>query len=123
MDHSPFLLHSDAGADLPAAELGGGYAVHGGTARQMSGSTYYRYANGVMRSGMLVCAFQLEDMPAGDGGFGVVAGSHKANYPVPPELSRAPKLGAGCRGARDANALHPALTNPSAPAGSISRGR
>lgn len=79
MDHSPSMLHADPGADLPPEEMGGGMAVHGATAREMHGGSYYRYANDEMRSGMVVCSFQLEDMPAGDGGFGVVPGSHKVS--------------------------------------------
>jgi|EP01046_Picozoa_sp_COSAG06_P015066 hypothetical protein len=71
--HSPFMLTAEAGYD---GEPGGGMAVHGGGTRgehggEALGAAYYRYANGVMRSGMLVCSFQLSDMMTGDGGFGV----------------------------------------------------
>ena len=69
MDHSPFLLTSTAGFE---GQVGGGMSVHGSTAIQHHGGSYYHYANGQMRSGMLVCAFQLTDMAEGDGGFGVV---------------------------------------------------
>ena len=69
MDHSPFLLSSTTGFE---GQVGGGMSVHGSTAIQHHGGSYYRYANGQMRSGMLVCAFQLTDMAEGDGGFGVV---------------------------------------------------
>ena len=69
MDHSPFLLSSTAGFE---GQVGGGMSVHGSTAIQHHGGSYYHYANGQMRSGMLVCAFQLTDMAEGDGGFGVV---------------------------------------------------
>ena len=43
----------------------------------------YHYANGVMRAGMLVVGFQLADIAEGWGGFGVIPGSHKLNYPLP----------------------------------------
>ena len=87
MDHSPFMLTCEAGYD---GDPGGGMAVHGGGHWGNHGGidaglgpAYYRYANNVMRSGMLVCSFQLTDIASGDGGFGVVPGSHKVNFPMP----------------------------------------
>ena len=68
MDQSPFMYTSTAGY---TGEPGGGMSLHGGQTwgvheGQNGGGmgAYYRYANGVMRTGMVVCAFQL-----GDGGW------------------------------------------------------
>ena len=49
-----------------AVHGGGTAGSHGG---EPFGPAYYRYANGEMRSGMLVCSFQLEGIAPGDGGF------------------------------------------------------
>lgn len=49
-----------------AVHGGGTAGSHGG---EPFGPAYYRYANGEMRSGMLVCSFQLEGIAKGDGGF------------------------------------------------------
>ena len=36
----------------------------------------YRYANGEMRTGMLVCQYQLTDVNEGDGGLGLIPGRY-----------------------------------------------
>lgn len=43
----------------------------------------YRFKDGEMLNGLLVMSFALSDASADDGGFAVVPGSHKANFPVP----------------------------------------
>jgi len=78
MDHSPFMLASEAGAE--------GLNFHGSTSYHHDGSQYYTYANGVMRCGMIVCQFQLCDVNAGDGGLCVIPGSHKANLLCPQDI-------------------------------------
>lgn len=79
MDHSPFMLTGVAGF---GGDHGGGMAVHGGGQRgdhggDARGAAFYRYANGVMRSGMIVCSFQLAGIEEGDGGFGCIPGSRE----------------------------------------------
>lgn len=78
MDHSPFMLASNFGTE--------GLRLHGATSRIFDGSQYYRYANGQMRCGMIVCQFQLADVNEGDGGLCVIPGSHKANFACPEEI-------------------------------------
>jgi hypothetical protein len=43
----------------------------------------YTFVEGRPRSGLLVVAYNLRDVNPGDGGFGCVPGSHKANLPFP----------------------------------------
>ncbi|MGH9125901.1 MAG: phytanoyl-CoA dioxygenase family protein, partial [Acidimicrobiales bacterium] len=46
-------------------------------------SQYYLHRMGAMRSGLLTFTWSLVDTCAGDGGFGCIPGSHKANEPLP----------------------------------------
>ena len=46
----------------------------------------YRFANGRMRSGHMIMAFQLRDIQPGWGGFGIIPASHKSSFPLPPSL-------------------------------------
>ena len=78
MDHSPFMLCGGEGST--------GLTLHGGTARNPFQVNGYAYANDRMSCGMVVVAFQLHDVNAGDGGLAVVPGSHKSNFPMPPGL-------------------------------------
>ena len=78
-DHSPFMIAG--GCDtreakgIPLDEAGG--SLHGSTARHFDGTQFYSFSNGEMRSGLVVCAFQLADTNEGDGGFGIVPGSRE----------------------------------------------
>lgn len=80
LDHHPFMItgdmHTKTGKTSQAANFheGGGGTMHGSTARHFNGSQYYTYANGQMRNGMIVAAFQLRDINEGDGGFGLIPG-------------------------------------------------
>ena len=47
---------------------------------------FYRFHNGRMRSGLTTVTYLLTDQGPGDGGFNVVPGSHKSNYPTPPDV-------------------------------------
>ena len=76
---------------IPLDEAGG--SLHGSTARHFDGTQFYSFSNGEMRSGLVVCAFQLADTNEGDGGFGIVPGSHKANYRIPSALGRSTVTG------------------------------
>jgi hypothetical protein len=67
-------------------------SLHGG-GTPFDSCMFYTYHNGKMFNGLLVVAYNLHDVNPGDGGFGCVPGSHKANYTLPKdwiELSNAP---------------------------------
>ncbi len=59
-----------------------GATLHGGGA-PYDESCYYTHRDGRIRCGLMVVAYNLHDVHPGDGGFGAVPGSHKANYPFP----------------------------------------
>ncbi len=61
-----------------------GTTLHGG-ATPFDPTAYYHYDNGRLRNGLTVVAYNLKDVHPGDGGFGCVPGSHKANLPFPNE--------------------------------------
>lgn len=54
--------------------------LHGGP-RTDNGEHCYQWHQGKMYNGLVVCAYALEDVNPGDGGFIGVPGSHKANQP------------------------------------------
>ena len=77
MDHTPFMItgegeatieakRADASRETPTPTVGGGRG-HGFSGPHFNGECYYRYANGKMQAGMLVCQFQLTDVKPGDG--------------------------------------------------------
>ena len=85
MDHSPFMICGDqqtaarkavSRPELQGKELKlsdgsirhGGGGGHGFGGPHFNGECYYKYANGQMRCGMLVCQYQLTDVKSGDGG-------------------------------------------------------
>lgn len=76
MDHLPFILAQDHGAE--------GFQLHGGTVDCISGEynphLAYSYQHGMIRTALLGCNVMLTDHNAGDGGFCVVPGSHKSNF-------------------------------------------
>jgi hypothetical protein len=59
-----------------------GTRLHGGAVPFDPGQSY-TFVEGRPRSGLLVVAYNLRDVHPGDGGFGCVPGSHKANLPFP----------------------------------------
>ncbi len=77
MDHSPFALFTEAGAE--------GLILHG-PGHDYFGVAAYHCKNGKMRTGMVVFQYQLADVNEGDGGFCAIPGSHKANFPMPREI-------------------------------------
>jgi hypothetical protein len=91
LDHHPFMITGDVRTKLSKTGFGagspGGGRMHGSTRHQFNGSQYYRYANGEMHNGMVVAAFQLRDVKKGDGGLGLIPGSHKANFKMPVHIS------------------------------------
>jgi ectoine hydroxylase-related dioxygenase (phytanoyl-CoA dioxygenase family) len=57
-------------------------SLHGGNA-PFDETFFYAHRDGRIRCGLLVVAYSLHDVNPGDGGFGCIPGSHKANYPLP----------------------------------------
>lgn len=78
MDHQMFLLWMDKGAE--------GFRFHGSSGPGFDPNQYYIFKNGQMHNGLTVVTFQLTDVNPGDGGLCVIPGSHKSNYPCPPEM-------------------------------------
>jgi hypothetical protein len=72
--------------------------LHGGP-RTDQNEHCYQWLQGKMYNGLVVCAYALEDVNPGDGGFIGVPGSHKANHkwfpPVDSHLVVNPTLKAG----------------------------
>lgn len=79
MDHLPFVLAQDHGAE--------GFQLHGGTVDCKSGEynphLAYTCHHGTIRSSLLGCNVMLQDHNPGDGGFCIVPGSHKSNFKMP----------------------------------------
>jgi hypothetical protein len=61
-----------------------GTVLHGGATPFDAGQSYAVH-DGRIHSGLVVVAYNLRDVNPGDGGFAGVAGSHKANFPLPEE--------------------------------------
>lgn len=59
-----------------------GLGLHG-PAWPFDPAQYYLHRHGHMRSGLLACAWALTDGRSGDGGFGCIPGSHRADEPFP----------------------------------------
>ncbi len=64
------------------------HSLHGG-ATPFDPSQSYRFEAGRMFNGLTVVSFTLSDVPEGAGGFCVIPGSHKANYPLPDRIKAA----------------------------------
>jgi hypothetical protein len=72
-DYSIFMSKGDRKGGLHGGENGGGAA---GT----EGDHWYKYRDGVIRTGLCVVSYQLADADEGDGGFACIPGSHKSNF-------------------------------------------
>lgn len=59
-----------------------GLGLHG-PGRPFDPAQYYVHRAGAIRSGLLSCSWGLSDAGAGDGGFGAIPGSHRADEPLP----------------------------------------
>eukprot|EP00930_Biecheleria_cincta_P075984 TRINITY_DN63189_c0_g1_i1.p1 TRINITY_DN63189_c0_g1~~TRINITY_DN63189_c0_g1_i1.p1 ORF type:complete len:377 (+),score=58.68 TRINITY_DN63189_c0_g1_i1:27-1133(+) len=82
LDHSPLLLVQEQGAE--------GHTLHGGAVTESGEPAWplmYSFSHGQMRNQLLTVCMQLRDAGPEDGGFCVVPGSHKSNFPVPPALA------------------------------------
>ena len=78
LDHSPFILQQRRGAD--------GFVMHGGAlddSGQHDFELSYQCHGGRMRCMLLAASLQLTDTHAGEGGFCIIPGSHKAAFPCP----------------------------------------
>ena len=56
-----------------------GQNIHGGPMRYES-DHWYHYHDGIMRNGLMVATWVLNDAEPGDGGFICIPGSHKTNF-------------------------------------------
>ena len=82
LDHSPLMIAMEKGAE--------GHTLHGGAVTEAGEPAWplaYQYSHGQMRAQLLTVCMQLSPAHAGDGGFCIVPGSHKANFSVPPALA------------------------------------
>jgi len=78
LDHLPLLISQHRGSE--------GFSLHGGPVTgngRFNPTLQYRCVNGEFFNSLLAMSVQLSDHNAGDGGFCVVRGSHKMNFPVP----------------------------------------
>jgi hypothetical protein len=64
-----------------------GLGLHG-PATPFDPSQYYVHRSGHIRTGLLSFAWALSDARPGDGGFGCIPGSHRADEPVPVDADR-----------------------------------
>ena len=76
LDHY-YGIYMDAGT--------GAINLHGG-GTPYDPPEYYHFRNGAMYNGLTVVSWNLADTGPEHGGFCCIPGSHKANYPCPPEI-------------------------------------
>ena len=79
LDHY-YAIYADKGADP--------LRLHGSN-MPYDPPEYYHYRNGRMYNGLTVISWQLSETGLGLGGLCCVPGSHKANWPLPPEIREA----------------------------------
>ena len=80
LDHKPLLFSQPMGAE--------GFDLHGGAVRSDGSINFpisYHCLNGQILCSLVNVAVQLSDSPSGSGGFVVIPGSHKSNFPPPTE--------------------------------------
>ena len=80
MDHNPGLITMREGAE--------GHVFHGSSGPGFDPHQYYIFKNGRMHNGLTVASWQFADTSPGAGGFCVIPGSHKGNYPCPPDMRK-----------------------------------
>ena len=82
MDHLPFAILQNKGSE--------GFSLHGGTIDCKNGSynphIAYECRNNKLYCHLLAVSVALRDQKAGDGGYVVVNGSHKSNFPMPLDM-------------------------------------
>ena len=82
LDHLPLLIAQREGSE--------GFTLHGGPLDEKEAPNFfltYHGGAGIIRTSLLAAAVQLTDSGAGDGGFCVLRGSHKANFRVPDSVA------------------------------------
>lgn len=82
LDHSPLIIAQHRNSE--------GFRLHGGPlsgSGEFNPSLQYRCVGGKFFNSLLAMSVQLCDHGPGDGGFCVVRGSHKMNFPVPEEFA------------------------------------
>jgi ectoine hydroxylase-related dioxygenase (phytanoyl-CoA dioxygenase family) len=97
LDHGPLLIGATEGTE--------GHRLHG-AGEPFSDVVGYHHHNGRMLCAGVTVAWQFADVNPGDGGFALVPGSHKANYPTP-------------RGVRTVDNHMGLVTQPAMKAGSV----
>ena len=75
LDHGPSLIAMDEGTE--------GGTLHGGGIERPNFSEAYFFKDGRIYCGLTVVEFMLADEGSGDGGLGLIPGSHKANLACP----------------------------------------
>lgn len=78
MDQPPFCFLAHKGAE--------GLQFHGPGRVEIGDGFFHEVANGRMAAGMIVVEYILTDHGPGDGGFGVIPGSHKSNIACPQDI-------------------------------------
>jgi ectoine hydroxylase-related dioxygenase (phytanoyl-CoA dioxygenase family) len=82
MDHLPFILAQDTNSE--------GFHLHGGSidcaTGEYSPAVAYSCVQNRIYTPLLAVSVALVDVKQGDGGFVVVPGSHKANFPTPSSM-------------------------------------
>lgn len=87
MDHLPFLIAQEKGSE--------GFSLHGGPLTGDGGfNPHLQYVcrQGSMFNSLVAMSVVLTPHNEGDGGFCVVRGSHKMNFPVPAEMANGSAL-------------------------------
>jgi hypothetical protein len=72
-DYAIFMDKGDRKGGLHGGEDGGRPGGH-------EGDHWYKYRDGIMRTGLCVVSYMLADAAQGDGGFACIPGSHKSNF-------------------------------------------
>jgi ectoine hydroxylase-related dioxygenase (phytanoyl-CoA dioxygenase family) len=80
VDHQMLLISMEKGAE--------GHTFHGSSGPGFDPNQYYIFQNGRFHNGLTVAAVQLTDVNPGDGGLIVIPGSHKSNFPCPPDMRK-----------------------------------
>jgi hypothetical protein len=81
LDHAPLLFKQRKGSE--------GFSLHGGpltAGGDWNPNLQYQYNHGRMHNTLLAVAVSLTSTAPGDGGFCIVKGSHKSNFPCPPDM-------------------------------------